>query len=367
VLAEGLDGTTTRVEEVHQAVARRSFAAVGPVRRLPEAVHDRLAARLYAIVRTIGPAAIRSGALGLGSVVDAEADRLDRSSRGKAFVAAFNGVFGDSLARRRNGFALTMALRADGRVIRTDGPSLAAAFPSAGSRIAVFVHGFGETDDSWRWFSQAHWGVAGLSYGELLRRDRGYTPLFVHYNSGRELADNGAELSALLDEVAANWPVALEETVLVAHSVGGLVARAAVLDGHEAGAAWVGTARSLVTIGAPRSATGAERAASATRRVLARLPETRPLARLLDARSAGLKDLRDRIDEPLPRGIREHRLPRDGARINHFKLLNHPAVYEQLKAVVTARSGPDRARAARGARYERAAKAVRARRPSRRR
>jgi pimeloyl-ACP methyl ester carboxylesterase len=367
VLAETFDGTTRRVEEVHQAVARRSFAAAGPARSVPEAIHDRIAARLYAALRTVGPAAIRSSALGLGTAVGPEAGRLHRSGRGKAVVSAFNGVFGDALARRRNGLALPMAIKHDGVVVRPTAKSLARAFPDAGARIAVFVHGFGETDDSWRWWSEAHWGAPNVSYGQLLRRDRGYTPLYVHYNSGRKIADNAAELSALLAAVAANWPVPLTEIVLVGHSAGGVVAREAVRAGIRHSEPWAAITADVVSLGVPRTAIAAETAVGAARRMLAKLPESEPLARLLDARSAGLKDLRECDEEPLPEGISDLRLPRRALKINHFKLLNHPLVYEQLKAGLSDRSAPGQAPAARGERYARAARALRSPKRSRRR
>jgi pimeloyl-ACP methyl ester carboxylesterase len=367
VLAEGFDETAARVEEVHRAVVMRSFAAAGPVRGLPQRLHDRVAARVYGTVRSVGPALIRSGAIGLGAAVDPDAARVEGTPRGKAFVSAFNGVFGDALARRRNGLALDMTLRADGRDVVPLAPALEAAYPAAGGRLVVFVHGFGETDDSWRWFSLAHWGEPGISYGELLKRELGYTPLYVHYNSGREVADNGAELSRLLEDVVAGWPVPVETVVLVGHSAGGVVAREAVRQAASSRAPWIGLVSHVVSIGVPYHAITAERALLIARRVLGRLPETRPLARLLDARSAGLKDLRGRSGsgDPLPGGVRDLRLPRERTGVGHFKLLNHPAVYKQLKAGLSVRTARAPARAARGARYGLAARGLRARTRSR--
>lgn len=369
VLAEGLDGTAARVEEVHRAVAHRSFSAAGPARRLPQSIHDRIAARLYGTVRALGPALIRSGALGIGSAIDADAAGVHGTPRGKALVSALNGIFGDALERRRNGLALRMTLRADGADLAVAPATLALAFPNATGRVAVFVHGFGETDDSWRWFSAAHWGEEGLSYGELLRRELGFSPLYVHYNSGREVADNGAELSALVGEVITSWPVPVTEIVLIGHSAGGVVAREAVRQAAGARAPWIGLATQVVSIGAPYHAIAAERGLLVARRALGRLPETRPLARLLDARSAGLKDLSGRggRNDPLPAGVRDVRLPRERTGVGHFKLLNHPSVYRQLKAGLTVRTVPGQARAARGARYGLAARALRSRTLSRRR
>jgi pimeloyl-ACP methyl ester carboxylesterase len=231
----------------------------------------------------------------------------------------------------------------------------------------VDEHGLGETDDSWRWFAQANWGDPDASYGELLRRERGYTPLYIHYNSGREVADNAAELSALLEAVYESWPLALHQIILVGHSAGALVARAAIRDGAAAGARWARSVDHAFSLGAPVNAIRVEKAAQAAERALLRLPETRPLARLLDARSAGLKDLDDASPPPLPAWILDVRLPAKGVRVPHFKLLNHPVIYEQLKSRLSDHTVPGRARVARGGRYGQAARALRARKPSQRR
>jgi len=367
VLAESLSGATKRVQEVHEAVAQRSFAAAGPARSLPERVHDRIAARIYGTVRTVGPAAIRSGALGLGTAVDPDAARVYGSPRGKAIVSALNGAFGDALARRGNSLALRMRLRSDGTQIDTSARELARALPEATARVVVFIHGFGETDDSWRWFARSHWSDPSINYGQLLRRELGYTPLWVHYNSGRAVEVNGIELSELLEELAINWPVPLEELVLIAHSAGGHVARAAIRDGVANGDRWVRLVRQLLALGSPRSAQVVERAAQASARALSALPETRPLSDMLDVRSAGLKDLVRGSENGIPRWIEHVELPGKGApRIGHFRLLNHPFIYRQIKGRLSARSAPVPARVAREARSARVGRALRAPIPSRR-
>ncbi len=367
VLAEGVGGATHRAQEVHEAIVHRSFAAAGPARKWPERLHDRIAASIYGTLRTVGPAAIRSGALGLGAAVDPDAARVYGTRRGKTVISALNGAFGDALAQRRNGLALEMKLRSEGVSVDTSAAELARTFPNATDRVVVFVHGFGETDDSWRWFALAHWGEPDVNYGELLQRELGYTPLYVHYNSGRAVEVNGAELSELLAELTLNWPVELRELVLVAHSAGGHVTRAAIRDGIASGAQWVEGARYVFTLGTPRGAQALERAAQVSTRALRVIPETRPLSEMLEVRSAGLKDLARRSENGIPDWTQHIELPESGPRIGHFRLLNHPAIYRQIKARLSARSAPDPAPAAREERYERVAKALRAQRPSRRR
>ncbi len=369
VLAEGLDGTTRQIQDIHTAVADRSLRLTGPAERPARVLHDRIAERLYRTVRTVGPAAIRSGALTLGMAVDPDAERIQGTRRGKALVSAFNGVFGDALARRRNSLALGMSIWSSGREVAPTSSELAAEFPHATEKIALFIHGFGETDNSWRWFAEASWGDPGISYGELLRRQRGFTPIYVHYNTGRTIAQNGAELSALLDALDRHWPIPLRQTVLIGHSAGGRVARAGVRHGNLAGARWLRTVTHVFTLGHPRAAISAERVVHGSARALAKLPETRPVAQLLDARSAGLKDLGDNQTGPLPGWVQDVRLPKPQARtrVGHFKLLNHPAIYSEIAASLSAHSAPARARAARAGRSGLAARGLRAPRRSPRR
>jgi pimeloyl-ACP methyl ester carboxylesterase len=118
----------------------------------------------------------------------------------------------------------------------------------------------------------------------------GYTPIYVRYNTGRHISENGRELARLLEALVASWPTEVHEITLVGHSMGGLVARSACHYG--AGSACVAKVRHVFTLGAPHRGAPMEQAANAASVALARLPETRPLARALNLRSVGIKDLR---------------------------------------------------------------------------
>ncbi|HEY5429166.1 MAG TPA: hypothetical protein VIK04_08605 [Solirubrobacteraceae bacterium] len=117
----------------------------------------------------------------------------------------------------------------------------------------------------------------------------GYTPIYVRYNSGLHISENGRLLAALLDELTANWPVEVSEIALIGHSMGGLVARGAC---HYAPAgSWRERVRHVFTLGAPHRGAPLERGANALCHAASRLPETRPFAAPIKLRSAGVKDL----------------------------------------------------------------------------
>jgi hypothetical protein len=122
-------------------------------------------------------------------------------------------------------------------------------------------------------------------------------------------------------------------------------------------------------LGAPHAGAPLEQLTATTGRLLARLPETRPVAKAIEQRSAGIKDLRHgyvvdedwREDSPhevpflegakhcfvsagdvfVTRGSAWARRRREPVRfpaehyahvdgVSHFGLLNHPAVYAQI-------------------------------------
>jgi len=124
-----------------------------------------------------------------------------------------------------------------------------------------------------------------------LQAELGYTPLYIRYNTGRHISENGRELAELLDQLVEAWPTEVHEVSLIGHSMGGLVARSACHYGGET--AWCGRVRHVFTLGAPHLGAPLERGAARASHLLSRLPETRALlARPLNLRSVGIKDLR---------------------------------------------------------------------------
>jgi len=279
------DGAVSGIEEVHAAVARRPFAAVAhagiPVSRV-RGVHDGVSALVYAGIRA-------TGAL-VGAVAGAVLDRLDApAGEGSRWAThargALSGAIGDRLEHDGNALGVCMELRHRDGVVTPDPATLAAAYPDASDRIVLFVHGLCATEHGWSFYEDA-------PYGERLRADLGCTPLYVRYNSGLHVSENGRRLAALLDAVVAAWPGEVREVSLVGHSMGGLVARSAAHYGHAAHARWLPVLRHVVCLGSPHLGAPLEKLANAGAWTLGLFPETRPISRALNRRSAGIKDLR---------------------------------------------------------------------------
>jgi len=309
-----------------------------------------------------------------------------RVPRREAVVAALNGVLGDHLAASGNPLALPMRLRSRGRPLVLEREALARDLPEAGPRLLLLVHGSCRDD--------LRWSRGGHDHGAALARDLGLTPVYAHYNSGLHVSTSGRALADALEALVGAWPVPLGEVSILAHSMGGLVARSAFHAGAASGHAWPRWARSLVCLGTPHHGAPLERGGSWADVLLGTTPYTAPLRFLGRVRSAGITDLRhgsvleedwagrDRFDSraprprpvPLPEGVRCHavaaslarrpgvadQLVGDGLvplasalgdhpdparalgvpeerrlvvrRASHFDLLDHPEVYARIRS-----------------------------------
>jgi pimeloyl-ACP methyl ester carboxylesterase len=284
--------------------------------------------------------------------------------------SALNGWLGDRLDAEASPLAVPMAVRVGGRDLALEPAAIADAYPHATGRIVVFTHGLGESEDAWRLRARARGGT----YATALRDALGTTAVFVRANTGLPIAENGARLSRLLDRLVAAWPVAVERVDLIGHSMGGLIGRTACDVAVREGHAWIEPLQVTVTLGTPHHGAPLEQAAARTASLLALVPEAAPLGKVIDSRSAGIKDLRTGLDLPLHAPARHyaiaatltvsdrhlvaralgdalvlrpsaHGIGRRGRRtgflddavahvggIDHFALLNDPAVEERLLA-----------------------------------
>jgi pimeloyl-ACP methyl ester carboxylesterase len=296
-----LRGGATTIEELHASIARKPFRVLEwvpvtrPSARATRAIHDGIASGVYGGLRGLtwlaGGAA--EAALAPLAGMEPEPEEGGAPSRGwDLAIGALNGFVGDRLEREGNGLRIRMELLHRGRPVACEAGTAAAPPAGVSGRLAVFVHGLAGSDQVWRFYAEEHYGDPDTSYGSLLERDHGYTPLHLRYNSGRHISDNGRLLAERLEEAVRAWPVPVEEIVLVGHSMGGLVARSACHYGRERGAGWVDAVRHVFCLGAPHLGAPLEKLGNVAAWLLERLDVTRPLGRIVNGRSAGIKDLR---------------------------------------------------------------------------
>ncbi|AMJ66628.1 esterase/lipase family protein [Hymenobacter sp. PAMC 26628] len=239
------------------------------------------------------------------------------------FLPVLNGALGDQLAARYDPRALRMSFRHDGHDVSV------AALGLRGPRqqTVVFLHGLMGDEQIWQTgFADA---PDYRRYGPRLAAEAGVHTLYVRFNSGLHLSENGRELSRLLTELATAYPDALGELVLVGHSMGGLIIRSAGYYGSNEqlkvkseplkttkanaetpgqpltfnsqllteSAPWLAHLRAVFLLGTPNDGSWLEQNSHFAAHLLKRIDlfPTRFLSNALNQRSNGIKDLRRSI------------------------------------------------------------------------
>ena len=271
-------GATDIVEDMHRNIMR-----ISPIVGAAPAGRTRgITGLVYRSVRGVTNAVGFGLDAAMGQVEPLLRDSRLRSPRREALVAALNGVMGDHLAASENPLAIRMHLRQRGGPVVLDRNVLAAS-GEAGSRVLLLVHGLCMSDE---------WTRGGHDHGALLAQELGYTPIYLRYNSGRNISTNGREFAAILDRLVQEWPVPITDLAIVGHSMGGLISRSAHHYGVQAGHAWPHLLDKLVFVGTPHHGAPLERVGNRFNLLLGISPYTAPLTRLGRIRSAGVTDLR---------------------------------------------------------------------------
>jgi hypothetical protein len=315
-------GVTTVVEEMHHRIASGP-AVLGKPLALPAGLVTRFAyGNVRGVTRLVG-AAIDVLVAQLAPFLGERAPSGERD----ALVAALNGVLGDWLEKTKSPLAIQMRLRR--------------AHP--GPKVVVLVHG--SAMHPGQWLSGAH------DHGAALARDAGWSCVYVHYNSGLPIADNGRELSGLLEALDD-----VQEIALVGHSMGGLVARLACHAAEVQGHTWRKKLSCLVTLGSPHLGAPLERGGNLVTELLPISSYSAPLAKLARIRSAGVTDMRHGVGLPLPEGVRCHAIAAGKDRlvpiasahgtfpvarcsvipgVGHLELLGSLAAYEEIRRALS--------------------------------
>lgn len=214
-------------------------------------------------------------------------------------LPVLNGAFGDQLAARHDPRAIRLSFRRYGADVAAADLHLLPASDGQPRKTVVFLHGLMGDEIIW----QTGNGPKDVRFGPRLQRELDAHCLYVRYNSGLHISDNGRLLHRLLTELVGLFPAAVGELALVGHSMGGLVIRSAgyyaTQEQSSSEAAftspgWLPRLRDVFLLGVPNDGSFLEQNSHLTALILRKINlwPTRAISGLLDKRSNGIKDLR---------------------------------------------------------------------------
>jgi pimeloyl-ACP methyl ester carboxylesterase len=379
-----------------QGVGRLTIDAVLAITDIVESMHKRISSNTTE--KSVADKETLSGISGLvyrnirslttlvGKSIDTPLEAISKtldsqpeSASTEALLAALNGVLGDHLLLRDNPLAIPMHLRREGKTLND--VQLTEAIKQSNGKLIIMIHGLCMND--------LQWCREGHDHGAELAKESGMSAIYLHYNTGLHISDNGKLFADLLESLVGLSDSQLEINIL-AHSMGGLVSRSALHHAENSGYRWPQRLKKLVFLGTPHHGADLEKAGNWIDLVLGSHSYTVPFARLVKVRSSGITDLRygnvqesdwntterfefsgdKRLPMPLPENVQcfavatsaneniksplgdglvrvksalgEHqnpvftlRIPDDqkwvGTNINHMQLLSDPNVYQVLK------------------------------------
>jgi pimeloyl-ACP methyl ester carboxylesterase len=365
---------TDIVESLHKRISPLS----GLYKKSEEEQLSGISGLVYRNIRSVTELVGKSIDAPLAAISKTLATQPDSTST-QSLLAALNGVLGDYLVVSDNSLAIHMHFRKAGQIL-TDEQLLDVINQSDG-KLLIMLHGLCMND--------LQWCREGHDHGAELARESGMGAIYLHYNSGQHISDNGKQFAALLESLVDLTDRKLEINIL-AHSMGGLVSRSAFHVAENSSHKWPDRLQKLVLLGTPHHGAALEKAGNWIDLILGAHSYTVPFARLVKVRSSGITDLRygnvqesdwhtterfefsgdQRLPLPLPDSVRcfavatsakesinyplgdglvriksalgEHQNPAFnlqipdshkwvGTHINHMQLLNDPEIYQVLK------------------------------------
>jgi pimeloyl-ACP methyl ester carboxylesterase len=277
LVIQATKGTTDLVETMHSTIERAHL----PLGESRAATTSGITGLVYKSIRGGTQLVGTSLDYAMQTVIPLLNDELIPSRKKDVFLSIINGVYGDRLLLTENELALGMQFFHQNQAIDSQ---LSSNLKSPSTKIMLFIHGL--------CMSHHCWESGGENLSSKMAETLGYTPVYLDYNTGRCIADNGLELAIQLEKLVDIWPVNVSNITIVGHSMGGLVARSASYYGEKNNCRWLHINKTLVSIGTPHAGAPLEKVASALENLMQLSPYAIPFVRLTKIRSQGIENLR---------------------------------------------------------------------------
>lgn len=239
---------------------------------------DGLTGFIYRGVRFVAKSGFHSAGWAIRQLSPLMPD-VSQNQRRLRWLSMLNGVLGDHLLASENPLVLSMAIVDEHS--ECTAKQVVKRWSVTTKKPLLMVHGLCLNEQCWQ--------VPGR-HGEMLQNTGRFASLYLRYNSGLAISDNGRQLSAMLDEISAQMP-ADQKLDILTHSMGGLVVRSAMHAAQVAGHNWPNRVDKLVFLGTPHHGAYLEKAGYIAHYLMTISPFSRPFANIAKRRSQGIQDL----------------------------------------------------------------------------
>ncbi|WP_284382366.1 esterase/lipase family protein [Litoribrevibacter albus] len=200
-----------------------------------------------------------------------------------------NGAIGDTLAQTQNELAIQMDFYHHNQPLELALPLDSQLPHLLSNKLIVLIHGLTNTESIWN-FKAATQENKLDNYGLRLQQEFKYTPFYLRYNTGLDIHENGKAFSNKMSQLLDQYPIEVDEIVLVGYSMGGLVARCAQIDSENL---WTHKVSQCIYIGTPHEGAPLERLGHLTGKLFGQIPKSyfNIWEEWINLRSTGIKSL----------------------------------------------------------------------------
>jgi len=204
-------------------------------------------------------------------------------------VPILNGLHGDTMILNGHPALINTSFRYQSRDISIEKLNEIYDFSNHHGKVIIFVHGL--MNDERIWQSGPKDKLAWL--GSALEKESKANILYIRYNTGLHISENGRAFSNLLQKLIEAYGSEIKELNLISHSMGGLVSRSACYYAGTQSQNWINSLKKIFLIGVPNEGSYLARVAYMTQYFFRKIDpsENDSVAKFFDVRSNGIKDL----------------------------------------------------------------------------
>ncbi|MDP7592665.1 MAG: hypothetical protein QF552_08215 [Litorilituus sp.] len=272
---DAINGIADIVEQLHQSVVAKALGNSKGAKLINE-----ITGRVIKNTRKI-TSFVSSGADQLLEKFGDKYQGTASSTKKDAILSALNGVVGDYLVDRDNSLAIKMQFRLHGKSLSTN--ELLAIAQNGGGKLIIMVHGLCMNDRQWQRNEHDH--------GAELAKELGCGLIYLHYNTGRHISENGQCFDELMTSFIKDISSEIDVFV-IAHSMGGLVTRSAFYYAQQLNHNWLNCVSKVIFLGSPHHGAPLEKGGNWIDFLLSTNSHSSAFTKLTQIRSNGITDLR---------------------------------------------------------------------------
>ncbi len=200
-------------------------------------------------------------------------------------LGILNGVVGDYLVQQDNALAIAMDFYHKNEKLNGNIASAEQDHPDWNGNVCLFIHGSADSESRWT-------QKDSLQYGNEIYNTFNALPLYLRYNSGLHISENGKLLAKSLEYYLSNNDI--NQVAVVGHSMGGLIFRSACYYAELHQHSWINKIVTTFYLGSPHYGAPLEKFGAWAQSVLDKFnfSSTNAISKLINIRSNGIKDLR---------------------------------------------------------------------------